>query len=345
MRDHRPGKRPFVKGIAECFRPVTRAPVRAGGPIRGDCSAMNLPESRRTPSAVPDRGPVAAALAEAARIGPWFAVAVVAPGAPGAWRRWDELYAPPGSGGDPLSARIDQVAASLRTDRRVAASIAVQGMAARLVSMPFATVALHGVLPRLVDLHRDPSADDPWAPALPVAPDSPLAPGSPVEPGSTVAPDPVGASTPAVAPDAPVVGAGPGPAGVRTPDPRTDPDGAADLLAGELGTTHLEPLYAAVAARVSVSQRVLRGNVVSAIGGAARVMEAMRRADRPAFVSLLDALVGHPALRGQLPEGATGHLLRLDETDPDTEWSFRRHSCCLYVKTPAGATCGDCILP
>lgn len=294
---------------------------------------MDLPESRRTPSAVPDRGPVAAALADAARIGPWFAVAVLPPGAPGAWRRWDELYAPPGAGGDPLSARIDQVAASLRTDRRVAASIAVQGMAARLVSMPFATVALHGVLPRLADLHRDPSADDPWAPALPVAPDS------------AVAPDPVGASAPAVAPDAPVAGAGPGPAGVRTPDPRTDPDGAADLLARELATTHLEPLYAAVAALVSVSQRVLRGNVVSAIGGAARVMEAMRRADRPAFVSLLDALIGHPALRGPLPEGATGHLLRLDETDPDTEWSFRRHSCCLYVKTPGGATCGDCILP
>ncbi|SFO07411.1 FhuF 2Fe-2S C-terminal domain-containing protein [Pseudonocardia ammonioxydans] len=265
--------------------------------------------SPRAPSTSPDRGSTAAALADSARIGPWFAVGVLPAEPGGPWRRWDALYAPPGVGGDPLSARIDQVAASLGSSRRVAASIAVQGMAARLVSMPFATVALHGVLPRLGDLHRDPSAADPWAPALPAGPD-----------------------------------AGDEPAGLRTADPRTDPDAAADPLARELARTHLEPLYAAVAARVSVSERVLRGNVVSAIGGAARVMEAMRRADRPAFLPLLGALVGHPALRGPLPDGATGRLLRLDETDPDTEWSFRRRSCCLYVRVPGGGACGDCVL-
>ena len=125
---------------------------------------------------------------------------------------------------------------------------------------------------------------------------------------------------------------------------RTDPHAAADLLARELAGTHLEPLYAAVAARVSVSERVLRGNVVSAIGGAARVLEASRRADRPSFLALLDALVGHPALRGSLPEGATGRLLRLDDADPDTEWAFRRRSCCLYVRVPGGGACGDCVL-
>lgn len=279
---------------------------------------MDQPESRPTLPFVPDREAVAAVLADVARIGPWFAVGVLPPDPAGPWRRWDELYAPPGAGDDLLSARIDQVAASLRTGRRVAASIAVQGMAARLVSMPFAAVALHGVLPRLGDLHRDPSAGDPWAPALPGTRDT--------------------APTPH-APEAPA-----GPAGVRAPDPLTDPDGAADLLARELAATHLEPLYAAVAARVSVSERVLRGNVVSAIGGAARVMEAMRRADRPAFLALLSALIGHPALRGPLPEGATGHLLRLDDSDPDTEWSFRRRSCCLYVQVPNGGTCGDCVL-
>lgn len=285
---------------------------------------MDLPESRPALPSVPDRGAVAAVLADVARIGPWFAVGVLPPDPAGPWRRWDELYAPPGTGADPLSARIDQVAASLRTGRRVAASIAVQGMAARLVSMPFAAVALHGVLPRLGDLHRDPSAGDPWAPALPTTRETAVTPDASVTPHASVAPA--------------------GPAGVRAPDPLTDPDGAADLLARELATTHLEPLYAAVAARVSVSERVLRGNVVSAIGGAARVMEAMRRADRPAFLALLGALIGHPALRGPLPDGATGHLLRLDETDPDTEWSFRRRSCCLYVRIPNGGTCGDCVL-
>lgn len=245
--------------------------------------------------------PIASVLSDVARIGPWFAVRT----ADGAVElpRWDALYARPGAGADPLSARIDQVAASLRTDRRVAASIAVQGMAARLVSMPFAAVALHGVLPALGDLRRDTAAEDPWAPVLPADP-------------------------PAVA----------------TPDARADPLGAAGLLAEELAATHLEPLYAAVDARVRVSHRVLRGNVVSAVAGAARVLEATRRADRPAFLALLDALVGHPALRGPLPEGATGRLLRLDGTDPDTEWAFRRRSCCLYVRVPGGGTCGDCVL-
>ncbi|WP_222131366.1 (2Fe-2S)-binding protein [Pseudonocardia sp. C8] len=279
--------------------------------------------------------PVGRELADVARIGPWFAVGVLPPGRPPAgWRRWDELYTPPGAGADPLSARIAQVAASLGTGRRVAASIAVQGMAARLVSMPFAAVALHGVLPRLGELHRDPAADDPWAPALPAADEVSTAGSS--HAGAATFRSAAGSADPG-----PAVGV---PAGVRTPDPRQDPDGAADLLARELAGTHLEPLYAAVTARVSVSERVLRGNVVSAIAGAARVMEAMRRADRPAFLALLGALAGHPALRGPLPEGATGRLLRLDDADPDTEWSFRRRSCCLYVRVPGGGTCGDCVL-
>ena len=61
-------------------------------------------------------------------------------------------------------------------------------------------------------------------------------------------------------------------------------------------------------------------------------------------LALLDALVDHPVLRGPLPSGATGRLLRLDDTDPDTEWAFRRRSCCLYVRAPGGGTCGDCVL-
>ncbi|WP_212567176.1 MULTISPECIES: (2Fe-2S)-binding protein [unclassified Pseudonocardia] len=275
---------------------------------------MDLPAPGRAMSASPDRTTIAAVLADVARIGPWFAVGLLPAGAavpsPGRSaragaggtgpRRWDELHAPPGAGADPLSARIDQVAAALRTDRRVAASIAVQGMAARLVSMPFAAVALHGVLPSLGDLHRDPGADDPWAPALPAEP-----------------------------------------VAVVTPDARTDPHGAAGLLARELAGTHLEPLYAAVGARVSVSERVLRGNVVSAIAGAARVMDTARPEDRPAFLALLDALVGHPGLAGPLPDGATG---RLSRPAGDAGWTFHRRSCCLYVRVPGGGTCGDCVL-
>ena len=200
------------------------------------------------------------------------------------------------------------MAAALGTGRRIAASIAVQGMAARLVSAPFAAVALHATLPRLAGLRRGPGGADPWAPGLP--------------------------------------GGDPGPAAVRTPDPLRDPAGAADLLARELARTHLEPLYAAVTARVRVSGRVLRGNVVSAVAGAARVLDPARPAARPAFLALLGALADHPALRGPLPSGATGALLRHPAGDrgPSGGWAFRRRSCCLYVHVPGGGACGDCVL-
>lgn len=256
------------------------------------------------PPSSPDRVSgerVAAVLADVATIGPWFAVAT--PAASGTVR-WDALYAAPVAGGpDPLGRRIDEVTTALGGDRRVGASVAVMGLAARIVSMPFAAVALHGVLPSLGELRRNPGAADPWAAALPA--------------GTT---------------------------GVATPDVAVDPAGAADLLARELADAHLEPLYAAVAVRAAVSPRVLRGNVVSSIGGAARVMEAVRRPDRRRYLALLDALVDHPVLRGPLPSGATGRLLRLDDTDPDTEWAFRRRSCCLYVRAPGGGACGDCVL-
>lgn len=257
----------------------------------------------RTPLPAPD---VTGALADVGGLGPWFAVPVLPPEPGPDWIRWDALYAPPG-GSDPLGERIDAVVAALGCGRREGASIAVQGMAARLVSFPLATVALHRVLPELGALHRRPDADDPWAPGL-----ASPAPGRP--------------------------------AGVRTPDPVADPAGAVDLLAGELADRHLEPLYAAVRERVPVSERVLRGNVVSALAGAARVLEPVRRSARPALTGLLAELVGHPALRGPLPDGATGSLLRLDPADPDTEWSFRRRSCCLYARVPGGGLCGDCVL-
>lgn len=256
-----------------------------------------------SPARVPAPAPtVIAALDDVAALGPWFAVPV-RPAAPGPERvRWDALYRDPVPGADPLSDRIDAVAAALRCDRRPAASIAAQALAARLVSFPLATVALHGVLPDLAELHRAPGADDPWAPI-------PAAAG-----------------------------------GVRTPDPCSDPAGAADLLAGALAAAHLEPLHAAVRLRVSVSERVLRGNAVSAIAGAARVLDSARPPARAVVVALLAELVAHPALRGPLPGGATGRLLRRDGRDPASAWSYHRRSCCLYLQVPGGGACGDCVL-
>jgi hypothetical protein len=103
---------------------------------------------------------VRAVLADVAELGPYFAV-TPDPGIDGAgWRPVRELYADPA----PVRERIAQVGTALGSDARVAASIAFQGLAAQLVSAPFAAVALHGVLPRLgADALRWRSVDSgPW---------------------------------------------------------------------------------------------------------------------------------------------------------------------------------------
>ncbi|WP_219417674.1 (2Fe-2S)-binding protein [Pseudonocardia nigra] len=89
---------------------------------------------------------VRAVLADVAGLGPFFAVATdPAEAVDPTWRPMTELYADP----RPLRDRIAHVGRVLGSDRRVAASIAFQGLAAVVVSAPFAAAVLHGVLPRL----------------------------------------------------------------------------------------------------------------------------------------------------------------------------------------------------
>lgn len=91
-------------------------------------------------------------------------------------------------------------------------------------------------------------------------------------------------------------------------------------------------------AELSVSPKVLWGNVASAVNGAATVL-AGQRPDRAAEARAAAALLlAHPALRGTALTGTavTGAGTR-----------FRRSSCCLiYRAAPgrAGALCGDCVL-
>ncbi len=90
-------------------------------------------------------------LADVAELGPFFTVGT-GPIPPGAgWRPTRELYTDP----QPLSERIAHVRRVLDSDDRVAASITFQGLAALVLSAPFAAVVLHGVLPRL-------TADELW---------------------------------------------------------------------------------------------------------------------------------------------------------------------------------------
>lgn len=111
-----------------------------------------------------------AVLADVAGIGPFFAVATGPADAAGPtdsadpadppWRPLRELHADPA----PLRAHLARVGAVLGAGDRVAASIAFQGLAARLVAPPFAAAVLHGAVPRFTTgtLLWRPAASGPW---------------------------------------------------------------------------------------------------------------------------------------------------------------------------------------
>ncbi|OJY49623.1 (2Fe-2S)-binding protein [Pseudonocardia sp. 73-21] len=104
---------------------------------------------------------VCRALADVASFGAFFAVSTdPAEGVDPTWRPLRGLYTDP----QPLRDRIAHVGRVLGAGERVAASITFQGLAARVLSAPFATVAVHGVLPDLTAaaLHWRPSATGPW---------------------------------------------------------------------------------------------------------------------------------------------------------------------------------------
>jgi hypothetical protein len=99
-----------------------------------------------------------ALLADVARLGSYFTVAA-GPAEPGE-RPLSDLYRDPG----PLRDRIAHVRRALGGEERVAASIAFQGLAAQLVSAPYAAAVLHGVVPALTPtvLHWRRSDDGGW---------------------------------------------------------------------------------------------------------------------------------------------------------------------------------------
>jgi hypothetical protein len=108
---------------------------------------------------------------------------------------------------------------------------------------------------------------------------------------------------------------------------RETPQGAHALLAGPI-----RELTEAVAGRVSVSPRVLWGNVASAVNSACTVIGAQRPALGTRAATLAGELLERPPLDGTATGSGAG---------------FRRRSCCLiYRLAPGSATsvCGDCIL-
>lgn len=190
------------------------------------------------------------ALADVARVGPYFTIRTgPAEAADPTWRPLADLWTDP----VPLRDRIDHVRRALGGERRVAASIAFQGLAAGLVSPPYATAVAHGVVPALdgAGLHWRAAASGPW----------------------------------------PLWWAGPGarPGGATTADgPAAVP---AHALAAALAAG-LEPLLAALVAAVraqeAVSARILWGGVASSVAGAGRLLAA----DRPALAGRAAAVAG-----------------------------------------------------
>lgn len=96
---------------------------------------------------------------------------------------------------------------------------------------------------------------------------------------------------------------------------------------GEQVTGRLHALRAGL--KVKVAPRLLDGNAASALAGSAHVLLTAR----PGVREPLTALAGRLLRTG--PLAGTGWF-----TGPDL--AFRRRSCCLYYRAPAGSVCGDC---
>jgi ferric iron reductase protein FhuF len=183
-------------------------------------------------------------------------------------------------------------------DRRDVVSVVSLGLLARLLSPPLAAVALGGVLPHwsLESLWWQPAEGGPW----------PLATG--VTTGDEVG-------------------------DVARADARR---AAVPMFTATVVEDVLTPVVRRVSQDFSLSQKVLWGNVASALGGATDQLVAARPARREACSALLDALLGRGALAGTTrpdrpvtrPLGAAG----------------RRRSCCLFYRVPGGGYCADCIL-
>jgi hypothetical protein len=243
----------------------------------------------------------AEALAAAAGAGPYFALEPWADGA--GWRPAILLATDPAVLANWVSHARAVIAgraglAAAEVAERVAASIVFLGLAARLVSPPLGAAVLGGVVPDL-------TLDNLW--------------WRPVDGG----PVPLAAD--------PVTGQeiGDAASGGRLDD-------AAALLSERCVQGMAGPVAGAFQARFRLSPLVLRGNIASALAGAAGML-ARSFPDRAETAGQLTARVlALGPLRG------TGELVQPDASQPRR--FLVRRSCCLYYRIPGAGTCGDCVL-
>ena len=248
-------------------------------------------------------------LNELAALGPFFAVSSHPPGAApvAPWRPVSELTDPTGAG--PLRDRMAAVRAAL------AARAGSGSRAAVKVEPRVAASALHlGLVARLV------------APALGSAV---LCCPVDMRPSGLWWQDEIGGPVPLSVPAPAAVPAPPAPLSVPA-------GGSESLVPGERDERLIDevvaPVTTAIARLVPLSDRVLWGNVASAVNAAAAQV-ARQRPDLAGDAWQVAAdLFGSPRLSGERDRPGPG---------------FRRSNCCLFYRLASGspsAICGDCVL-
>ncbi len=117
---------------------------------------------------------------------------------------------------------------------------------------------------------------------------------------------------------------------LRMPEPLgerlTEPP-SPELLYRIVVHDHMEPLAAGLP--VQLAPGLLAGNIASALVGAARALLSVRPDLRHSIVGITKSLLD----TGELTESGV-------ITGGDLD--FRRRSCCLLYRVPAGGKCGDC---
>lgn len=92
------------------------------------------------------------------------------------------------------------------------------------------------------------------------------------------------------------------------------------------------PLLARAGADFRLSEKVLWGNVASALGGTTSMLVAARPDLADRATSLLTALLRTGPLTGTAELAGSGRP------------GLVRRSCCLFYRVPGGGLCGDCVL-
>ncbi|MFI5489126.1 (2Fe-2S)-binding protein [Micromonospora echinaurantiaca] len=118
----------------------------------------------------------------------------------------------------------------------------------------------------------------------------------------------------------------------RAPSPET----VAAEFAEQIVAGVAAPVLAAFAEQYRLSEKVLWGNVGSALGGAVGMLTTVRPELANRTADLAERVLAVSPLLG------AGRLEHPDPRQPRR--FFVRRSCCLFYRIPGGGTCGDCVL-